>query len=899
MKKEKKNSGCLLKTLIILVLFFGIIISGVYAFYRLTRENVNEYIPSDYTLYIKLDSIMDFYDSLVDLRASDVVLTQSNFKDIYRYLLDIRSSRVLRNKYLMRLMNLKANIVLKNNYDGILLFDLGIKSMLLRTSQIFTKLLKGNDNFTLDKLENKEKRYVINKLFLKKYRQTIYFSICKNLLFVAQSAGDIDYLYNARENKDNLEKDNYFALIKNKTKRGGIADIYFNTNELIYPLMKNVSGSQKILSKLKFYSNSAASLDISNEEIFLNTYTMYNVLDNKLLDFIWNESRSLDVIKYLPDNTNLYTAVSVRSFEEFYKLFLYLNEGQYDKTIALIDKACKIFFKIGVDEIVFSWIGTELGIFSSNISSSPVAFLKIKDKKKLDFVIDKLVKSIVFEGDDSLVYDNVKLSKISFPDFLIPLINTFVKNLDTPYYIIIDDYIYFSMDPASLANLANKYDNKSTLNMDPTYKAVTSKVKDKANLFLYFNMQEKMPPYLKANKFVYDLLKLYEKGVASIEFNETKLEIDLAAAGVNISKVKPFPGYPKRVDSNITSEILCENLTGSRVEEIIYTTADNKLYVTDINNETLTGFPVNIQEECKGQPIVARLSDRVDDAIYIFTEKGNLYEFDREGVQTSPYPLNTGLGGSFYPVLYNNDKLVFYSAKDKRLVLFRDNHFEEIDFELKSPVLSPVTIYGDVFAVYPKSFSGTIYLTGESGKILGGWPQEAGGLGYGSPLIEKIGKDISKSVIFLTQSGTLNAWKFDGNALSGFPIEIDGVYYTQPSIGNVTGDGENEFVTLSKDGTLTIISSAGKIILQKKYKEIASKENRVLLFDVDRDGKAEIFIYGASDSIFGFDEKLDIMPGFPVSGATKPDFADFDSDGQIEMVTGGLDKYLYIYTIPR
>ena len=53
------------------------------------------------------------------------------------------------------------------------------------------------------------------------------------------------------------------------------------------------------------------------------------------LKSIWNKSDKLKVIKYLPDNTNLYTAISIRSFEEFYKLFLYINEGKYENTISM------------------------------------------------------------------------------------------------------------------------------------------------------------------------------------------------------------------------------------------------------------------------------------------------------------------------------------------------------------------------------------------------------------------------------------------------------------------------------------------------------------------------------------------------------------------------------------
>ena len=44
------------------------------------------------------------------------------------------------------------------------------------------------------------------------------------------------------------------------------------------------------------------------------------------------------------------------------------------------------------------------------------------------------------------------------------------------------------MDPSTLANLENKYNDKLTLKADEIYENISSKIKNKANVFLYFNM---------------------------------------------------------------------------------------------------------------------------------------------------------------------------------------------------------------------------------------------------------------------------------------------------------------------------------------------------------------------------------------------------------------------------
>ena len=658
-----------------------------------------------------------------------------------------------------------------------------------------------------------------------------------------------------------------------------------------------MAGVNNIIKKLKLDTNSAISFNISNDDLFFSSFTKSSTQDEKLQNFLENNAGKLDIIQYLPDDTNLYTAINIQSFEEFYKLFLYLQEGGYEKTIEKIDNACQVFFKMSIDEIIFSWIGSEIGAFTSTISSSPVIFLKIKDKKQNKMVFDKLVSSILLE-DSNLNFDGVNLNKISFPDFLQSIIRNFAASFDTPYYTIIEDFIFFSMDPASLVNMVKKYDEELTLNYDNVYRDITSKVEKKATLFLYFNLGTTSHKLLQGKTFIPKLLKLYEKGVLTINLDNSSIRLDLAAAGINIKKTHLFPGYPKKIESVISSPVICRNITGSGLDELIYTTQNKKLMVADINNNSIGDFPVRIDGINKIAPIINDLDNNGELEIYVFTEKGTLHKYDTKGYKEAPYPISTEFKGSPAPVLYNG-KLIFYSKNDKKIYFLKSNKKEEFNFEFKTPLLSPITISKNTFAFYPKSFNGTIFLTNDAGKTLNGWPNDAGGIGYGSPIIEAIGKSGAKKVIFITQSGNLNIWNYNGNIEKGFPLKMDGIYYTQPIVGDVGMNNGREIITLNKDGLVSIISDKGNILIQKKIKDAASKDRKMLLFDADKNGKQEIFIYGGTNNIIALNSELDIFSGFPVKGNTKPDFTDFNSDGQYEMVVGSVDSYIYAYTIPE
>lgn len=895
-EKKKSKIGCLIKILLIIIFILSLIFIGTYIFYKLTKEEVKKYIPADYTGYIQIDSLMDVYNNLLGLRASDIILSRKELKDVYKTLLDIRSTKIFKNKILLKLLNFKINIVFKKDYSPILLLDLGYKSILTRSSQLLADYMGDHKTFKLEKLKNSS-NYNIYKLFLKTYNRVLYISVCKNLLFVSFNKEDIEYLYNTKDEEKSIDNDENFKYIKNKLKNYGMADIYFNTDTLFQPVFSSSYKLKRIYDKFKFNNNTAISLNISNENILLNTYTNYETDDKKINDFIWNEQGILDVVEYLPNDTNLYSAVKIRSFEEFYKVFLYLQEGEYDETIKLIDKSSRLVFGFGIEELLFSWIGSEVGAYYSNISSSPVVFVKIKDQNKLKTILNKITKSILLKEDKEITYSGVKLNKISIRDFLMPLIELFVKGLDAPYYKIVDDFIFLSMDPITLVNLEKKYKDRAALNSDQAYKDISSKIKDKANIFLYFNMEEKIPNFLKFNSVIPELLRLYEKGALALSFDNTSLEINIAASGVNIRKIKNFPGYPLEIENNITSQIISKNIIGSSVEEMIYITDDSNLFITDFNNHPIENFPVSFEGRSNNPPIIADLNNDGNLEIYIFTEEGYLHYFDIQGKEKIPYPIKSDFKESFYPV-YFNGSLIFYSNNEKRLFFFKNENFQKIGYEISNPILSQVTVYNNIIAFYPKSFRGTIYLIDGNGLLLTGWPKDAGSIGYGSPTINRIGGDYTGSVIFITQKGELNVWSLDGEPRNEFPLKISGVFYTQPVAGNVDKNADREIITLDKDGNINIISSEGKFLLNKNIKEAASKDSKILLFDTNNDKINELFIYGGSNNVIALNGKLDMLPGFPVKGSSMPTFTDFDSDGQYEMIVTGADKKIYVYTIP-
>jgi len=896
MEKKKSFFGSLVKFLLISI-FILLLITGISILYYLfTKEDIKKYIPKDFLGYVKIESLSKAYDNLIDLRAIDTIIATEDFKKIYKTLQEVRRSKYAKNKLLISLINMKVDIILNKDYSPILLFDLGFKSLLLRGSKFITKFISKTDNFSIEEI--KKEGYNLYKFTLFSNMQVFYFSIKNNILIFGLKQSDIEYIYKTKKDNAGIYNSDDFFYIRNQIKKGGIAEIYINTKEITKTFLKNFSDIDNIVNKLNFEKYTAISTNISNENISFDTFTNSSTTDELIKAFLNHKSQEMEVAKYLPEDTNIYGDINFESFEEFYKLFVYLQNGKYEDTPIQINDAAKLFFQADINELVFSWIGNELGFFTSSVSSSPVIFFEIKDKNKLEGVMKKMFNSILLDNDENVVFEGVKLDKTKMPEFFLTIINSFYKGFDTPYYVVVGDFIFFSMEPSPLSNLVNKYNSSHTLVYDKIYKEITANIEKKANIFLYFNLGISQPPFFNKKELIFDLIKLYEKGNLAINLTNSSIKLNFAASGINKAKARMFSGFPKLVSEGINSQILTKDILESDLPELIYIRKDNKLVVADMNNTPITGFPVRLEGSSENPPLIFDFNKNGKLDIISFTDKGILHKFDNEGKEEAPYPIETNFNNSFYPIIYKDNLVLFNNSERKMYFIDFEGNKKEFNFEFKSPLLTPPSIVGDYFAIYPKSFSGTVYLTDENGAVFENWPQEGSGISYGSPKFIDIDNNGENEIIFLTQSGILNLWKIDGTKFNNFPMKFDGVFYNQPQIGNIEGDKLKEIAILDKDGKLSVLYLDGRILFEKYIKDLDSKESKILLFDMNKDKKDEIIVYGGTNNIFAFDSKGILLPGFPLKGSTKPSFTDFNGDENYEMVVGSFDKNIYVYSIP-
>ncbi|MBN2442255.1 MAG: PQQ-like beta-propeller repeat protein [Spirochaetales bacterium] len=893
----KKFFSGLLKIMLILLIIILVIAIGLFIFYFVTQQEAISYLPDDFFVYVKIQSLRDIYDNVIDLKAADLIFSSSSdLKSIQKAILEFKSNDISKNYFFKKLLEVKADIVIAPDYSPIIVLNPGILSLVTRFFPQINSVLKiegitttqtGKTTLhrfeTGDKDENGEND------------QGIYFSVINNLVLLSTKPEHIKNLYAARTSNKNLKGNKEIMDLREKIKSGGFTDIYINSQSIISSIAEGNKELAGILSEITFNNYSALSFKISNRDLFLSAYTTISVPNEALHQFLDYNPSSLQVIKYLPAVTTIYSTLNCKSFKNLVELLFYFREGPESKTMKTINDSANLLIGATADELLFDWMGSEAGVFTMETTPDPVIFVKINDQSKIDSALEKISKALFFEDDASLVLDNVRVNKIKFPPFVKGIIDLFVKGIDAPYYIKIGDYIFLSMNAENLSGLSNYYRSNESLVREDNYKAVTREIPKNANIFLYYNLGSALPAFLARNTLINKLFKLYETGVFSIHYNEKEVRIEFSANGVAGDKSIPFPGFPVHASSGITSHVYCDSAAGSAPENLIYIDNDNNLIIRDIIEEKESKVPVERNSEIY-------IPRGFNKNIFVFSKAGTLYLFDKNANPIDPFPLITSCKGSFFPVEYDN-KLVFYSETDKSLYFIsRDGNEEKFNFDFPSPLLAPPAFLDNIIAFYPKSFSGTVYLTDARGTIREGWPKQGGGISFCSPVLYK-NKKKDIVVIFLTQSGVLSVWDVDGNPVPGFPLYLEGVFYNNPrlistAISPLYGDkNEKGILVLNAEGEFTLISMTGSILKQKKVPDISDKNTVLTLFDFDEDGIDEIFAYGTKNYITGLGRNFEPLPGFPVKGSKKPAFTDLNFDKTYEMIAGSYDGNIYGYTL--
>ncbi len=892
-KKKKKKLPFVLRFirgLFIFVLVLAVLLLSLFAFCALDKRTALSTLPNNYSLYVHTDSAWDTVDPLLDLQAADVLLSSDGFKDFRSVFMNLRGSPIRTNKAFRFVAARAVDAALYDDYsaqqDFVAIIDMGFLSFVTRPLEFIYKNIYPKQSFvSVDGLTFTESEVFSCFEFSADGAAPVYFKSSKNLvvassnkeLLMASLLAKNDLGYTPEQKKMlSVKTGNDLRIVANARK---LASGFISQNDII----------SNLLDLLPSNELSVISLNISDSDISLNCQIPFAFSDENptpINEILHKKSSAPSFLSKMSDLVQYYTILNAGTLEELKTALLpFVPVKNADGIWSKADSACKLAFGINLSDLLFSWSGSEFAALGIENQNDPVFAIQIADERKRQEVFDKFTSSIFIKDDNSLILDGVRLPRLEMPSFLSWVLSMFQVTIPKPYFMVLDNFIYFSESAESLSSIFTSYNAGKSLVKSDNWKTVSSGLKNESTISLFYNLDRSMPFFIRGNKMSARVLELYTIGRFDVRIaNSSKkggtLSFQLHASARKSGNLRMIPGFPVQLERGIDAEnFVIEN---KKNPEFIFWADRSSVFSME-----LASLKINSVETTGASQIVAASGKNKNGVLWAVTGDGFVYLFDKSLNAAHGFPVILGEHSAANPVAVDDGLIVplveggiaFVSASDGSIkTLLPDSSVKAAPFVL-----------GNVAAVYDKQFLGGIYFidtktlecTNESS------PVEVDGIAFGSPAMLKSAKKTYTALV--TQAGLLNIWEDSENT----PVvqkELPGTF-----TGEIVAS-QNYFYALSTDAILYRISANGDV-LSVKITDSTAKNGYICVRMPENSGRSCVYVNADSNVIYGFNENLELLSGFPLTGWGKPLFADVNGDKTADLIALTLDKKIIAWNL--
>ncbi|MDC1050775.1 dockerin type I domain-containing protein, partial [Candidatus Marinimicrobia bacterium] len=240
-------------------------------------------------------------------------------------------------------------------------------------------------------------------------------------------------------------------------------------------------------------------------------------------------------------------------------------------------------------------------------------------------------------------------------------------------------------------------------------------------------------------------------------------------------------GFPYIIGEKMKSGVALADIDGNGIQDIIFGTDGDNLYVLLDDLSIAEGFPIDLGSNLRSEPAV--LNTGQEQIILIGCANDNFYGINVDGSLRFVVPTGDDIytSPSFYET---SDGIEIYFGSD-------DGNIYGLDID------------GNNLSGYPLSIS--------SGAIVG------------SVVFSDLNSDGFTDMIVVDDSGKIYGQSLDGQVIQGFPIAHPFPFSSSPQIVDYDGDGDLE----------VIVGSAGDLVnIDLKY-QVSDNENYWTLFKGD------------------------------------------------------------------
>jgi hypothetical protein len=915
-----------LKKLIGPLLLISAVVAAFFWFYSSVEEqggaqnDTLKAIPQDAALLFKTRNTADLWR---DLSQSSVIWDELQATDLYfklntiGHLLDstMREQPELRKYFDKRAIAVSVHTSGARSYSFLLAIPLhtGGDEAALKNQLIGLLKPKGSPEI---KTYNGITLTTLQPAF---NDQPITFYIADGILALSLSSILAEESVRALREGANVYRDAQFMHLSKTVDAYAKGQVYINHKRFSSIVAPYVNGT---VGKAAFFGSPYASwsaLDLtmkSNALLFNGFIQASDSTDYWLPAFAGLKAPPIKVLDYMPSNTAFFSFYGFGDFTQYKANIAAMREKRgekykVDNTFQALDAACGC----KSEQLAASWIGNQAATFitepaSGEYTNNKFAVFQCIDKTLTDQSLEALAAAFPVEKErkSEEVFEDHAIYQISSGHLFSTLLGSSFEGFEQPYLVRVDDMVLMANSLNGLRMCLQMQSADKTLAQEKGFADMASQISAEAH-FVVFSALSRSPELYKSilnakeganiekqtavlrkfQGFLYQVnhhkndlhynniyfrhnpvysqetTAIWEaklnngvQGVPHLVQNHYTNALEVLVQDLdhklylisNTGKIL----WEAKLDGPIVGEVIQIDLFKNRKLQMVIGTA-SKLYVLDRNGNSLDNFPISFPTAALAAVEVVDYDNSRDYRFFVPLTDGQVLAWDGFGKQVEGWSFTDKEAAIVAPVRHIRVRSKDYlfavnGAGSVHLLDRRGNSRHSVDLKIPKGAMQPYAIE------YPDQVisSGAVCVL------------DSAGVAY------RIGFDSRMDMLDLGVKSPKSA-RFE----------------------DIDKDGKPDCIVQVKDGVVAFSMEGKKLMewqqdgLDAPLQIIKVDGPRVLMAAVSREGH----------KVYLFDARGTMIEGFPLIGSIAPTMGDINGDGQMHLVTGTAEGYIYGYAVQR
>jgi len=874
--KKKRRVFIIVGILLFLLVGLPLIMVGLSFIGRISPDSV---MPDSFYLYASVPDPARLAGRILRHEALPDIMELAELAPLMESLDQVQRSGITDNTFARFISRGTLKAAFLPNDRLLVVWDAGVVSPLLRFLPALAPFITVPGLYYVQAGRNSRFEYRLDD-------GTVFFiALYKNVLVISNNSP----LFQSVLDGTSRAGDTIGANVKTFHSKDHDAAFLLSQEVLINALSSGEAEVLSALAMINFPGPVEVSLSILPKQVKLRIVTPLGTDNNSLQSIIGRNSRSAPLLAAIPSNAQYLTLLSAGSLAELLNGASTIAGQEFSSTINRADSGARTLFRMSLDELLFSWTGTQFAVFGLEGRPNPVFAIEISDEAKRKEVFDRTFSSIFVTEDIRLNLDGNRIPQIRLPAFLNSLLSLLGVDIPSPYYVVQNNYVLLSESPETLLSAVHSIRRNEVLPRETLWRTLSENNPGPSSFTLFYSLDRSMPFFLRGNSEVTAILRLYRQGLAQLVLENNLLTVSFSAISGEGRGIRNASGFPLDLSGSGTeraaNRLYSIGGRGARNTRLLFTRGRDVLALNpaDRSIRELAGFT------SPGTILYAVPQVGGEGEAWVVDTQGHVSLVNRDLESLSGFPMNTGIRLAAPPKAWGGK--VYLSSEDAAVYTIDSTGSISLWAEFSAPLRSAPEFFNfsnrTYVAVYPKDIIlQQIFLFNEGASVVPQWSFEIAGNAYGSPLLFSArlgGRQEQLFAAFITQHGELTVHASNAELLPGFPLSLDGVFYLQPVF-----DGQN----------LWIIEASGVLYRVNLNREIFSL--RIPHFTVREDGyiavfDGEVFFSGEGNALHGYTSDFHSLSGFPLPIWGRPVITDIDGDGKREIAGISLDNKLHVW----